>query len=37
MTDFSKSLKELDLESELIEIKNKRLKKPLDVDAHIYP
>jgi hypothetical protein len=37
ITGFSKSLKGLDVESELIEVKIKRLNKPLDVDAHVYP
>ncbi len=37
MAGFSKSLKGSDADSELIEVKIKRLDKPLDVDAHIYP
>jgi hypothetical protein len=38
MMGFSKTLKGLDLaEPELIEIRIKRLPKPTDVDAHIYP
>jgi len=37
MAGFSKSLKGLDSDSELIEVKIKRLDKPLEVDAHIYP
>jgi hypothetical protein len=34
---FSKSLKGLDVAPELIEVKIKRLPKPADVDAHVYP
>ncbi len=37
MDGFSKSLKWLDTEPEVIEITIKRLKEPADVDAHIYP
>ncbi len=37
MAGFSKSLKGIDAESELIEVKIKRLHQPVDVDAHIYP
>ncbi len=37
MAGFSKSLKGMDGDSELIEVKIKRLQKPLDVDAHVYP
>ena len=37
MTGFSKSLKGIDVESDLIEVKITRLHKPMDVDAHIYP
>jgi len=36
MAGFSKSLKGMD-SPELIEIKIKRLAKPADVDAHVYP
>jgi hypothetical protein len=35
---FSKALKGLDVAApELIEVKIKRLSKPADVDAHVYP
>ena len=37
MAGFSKSLKGIDADSELIEVKIKRLPKPADVDAHVYP
>jgi hypothetical protein len=37
MAGFSKSLKGIDAESELIEVRITRLPKPTDVDAHIYP
>ena len=38
MAGFSKTLKGLDAESpDLIEVKIKRLTKPAEVDAHIYP
>ncbi len=37
MAGFSKSLKGIDAESELIEVRITRLSKPMDVDAHIYP
>jgi len=37
MAGFSKSLKGIDVESDLIEVKIMRLHKPMDVDAHIYP
>ncbi len=37
MAGFSKSLKGLDEAPELIEVKIKRLAKPADVDAHVYP
>lgn len=37
LAGFSKSLKGIDVESELIEVKISRLHKPVDVDAHIYP
>jgi hypothetical protein len=37
MEGFSKSLKGLDMQTELIEVKIKRLHQPLDVDAHVYP
>jgi hypothetical protein len=37
MDGFSKSLKGIDVESELIEVKIKRLHQPMDVDAHVYP
>ena len=38
MMGFSKTLKGLDSAApELIEVKIKRLPKPADVDAHIYP
>ena len=39
MAGFSKSLKgvEAGAAPELIEVKIKRLHKPVDVDAHIYP
>ena len=37
MAGFSKSLKGIDAESELIEVRITRLRKPKDVDAHIYP
>jgi len=36
MTGFSKSLNGMDT-PEMIEIKIKRLAKPADVDAHVYP
>jgi hypothetical protein len=34
---FSKTLKELDSTPEKIEVKIKKLAKPVDVDAHTYP
>jgi len=37
MAGFSKSLKGIDTESELIEVRITRLHKPINVDAHIYP
>ena len=37
MAGFSKSLKGLDVAPEMIEVKIKRLAKPADVDAHVYP
>ncbi len=37
MMGFSKTLKGLDSAPDLIEVKIKRLSKPADVDAHIYP
>jgi hypothetical protein len=38
LTGFSKTLKGLeDAEPDLIEVKIKRLPKPTDADAHIYP
>jgi hypothetical protein len=37
MAGFSKVLKGIDAESELIEAKITRLHNPMDVDAHIYP
>jgi hypothetical protein len=37
MAGFSKSLKGIDAESELIEVRITWLPKPTDVDAHIYP
>ena len=38
MTGFSKALKGLDsTEVDTIEVKIRRLPKPADVDAHIYP
>jgi len=37
MAGFSKSLKGLDVAPELMEVKIKRLAKPADVDAHVYP
>ena len=37
MMGFSKALKGLDASPELIEVKIKRLAKPADVDAHVYP
>jgi hypothetical protein len=37
MAGFSKSLKGIDAESELIEVKITRLREPTDVDAHLYP
>jgi hypothetical protein len=37
MAGFSKSLKGMDIEPELIEVKIKRLYESLDVDAHVYP
>ena len=39
MAGFSKSLKGVDAAAapELIEVKIKRLHKPVDVDAHVYP
>jgi hypothetical protein len=38
MNGFSKTLKGLDpTEPDLIEVRIRRLPKPADVDAHIYP
>ena len=38
MNGFSKTLKGLDaVEPDLIEVKIRRLPKPADVDAHVYP
>ena len=37
MMGFSKTLKGLDPQPDLIEVKIKRLTSPADVDAHIYP
>lgn len=37
LAGFSKSLKGLDAAPELIEVKIKRLTKPDNVDAHVYP
>jgi hypothetical protein len=38
MMGFSKTLKGIDaVEPDVIEVKIKRLPKPSDVDAHIYP
>ena len=38
MAGFTKTLKGIDsAEAELIEVKIRRLRKPADVDAHIYP
>jgi hypothetical protein len=37
MLGFSKTLKGLDSAAEKIEVKIKRLAKPVDVDAHTYP
>jgi hypothetical protein len=37
LAGFSKSLKGLDAAPELIEVKIKRLPKPDNVDAHVYP
>ena len=37
MTGFSKSLKGLDSEPQIIEVKIKRLPASIDVDAHVYP
>jgi len=37
MTGFSKSLKRIDKDSELIEVKIMRLHEPTFVDAHVYP
>jgi hypothetical protein len=37
MAGFSKTLKGLDTAPESIEVKIKRLAKPADVDAHVYP
>jgi hypothetical protein len=37
MLGFSKTLKGLDSAPEKIEVKIKRLSKPVDVDAHTYP
>ena len=38
MMGFSKALKGLDVAApELIEVKIKRLSKPANVDAHVYP
>ena len=37
MAGFSKSLKWLETEPGTIEVKIKRLPKPTDVDAHVYP
>jgi hypothetical protein len=37
MDGFSKSLKWMETEPQLIEVKIKRLAEPTDVDAHVYP
>lgn len=37
MMSFSKTLKGLDPQPELIEVKIRRLSKAADVDAHVYP
>jgi len=37
MAGFSKSLKWMDPEPQMIEVKIKRLTSPTDVDAHVYP
>jgi hypothetical protein len=37
MWGFSKTLKGIDSAPEKIEVKIKRLAKPVDVDAHTYP
>jgi len=37
MAGFSKSLKGLDSEPQIIEVKIKRLPTPTEVDAHVYP
>ncbi len=37
MAGFSKSLKWMETEPEIIEVKIKRLPAPAEVDAHVYP
>ena len=37
MVGFSKTLKEMDAAPEKIEVKIKKLAKPVEVDAHTYP
>ncbi len=37
MAEFSKPLKGVDADSELIEAKINRLHRPLDADVHLYP
>lgn len=37
MDGFSKALKGMEPSPELIEVKIKKLHKPADVDAHVYP
>ncbi len=37
MDGFSKSLKWMESEPQMIEVKIKRLPAPADVDAHVYP
>ena len=37
MVGFSKTLKGIDASPEKIEVKIKKLHKPMDVDAHTYP
>lgn len=37
MMSFSKTLKGLDPQPDLIEVKIRRLNKAADVDAHVYP
>ncbi len=37
ITGFTKTLKGTDMQADIIEVKIRRLKKPDDVDAHVYP